>query len=250
LEQKKKAEADLAAALHKQGAINERAAALQKREKLLAARLSEEEGRHALTQAMLLDALSRMSALEGALAEAKEKLPTLRLDAPNGTHRIEALDRGEVCRLAGRIGTLTVGSIKGGATLDASRLEARKIIFEHSVNGRSRVILNAPKGAVALTKIDGESTADIQAPGGRVQINEIFGDSRVTIRAREVRFANTINGARTEVNVTLTHPAAALAFNQLLGRSRLTWRKEKPTDPAPRLAPGRVDREARFEKLD
>src|SRR5262249_18026124 len=126
--------------------------------------------------------------------------------------------------------------------LDASKLDARWAFIEGPINGKSRVKLNAPKGTVTVPSVDGE--ANVEITGNRITILNINGKPKVTVRGKYVTFG-AINGKDTVVEVILT-PGGSLRFRELLGGSKLFWKKENPSDPKAMVFPGRVAPESEF----
>ncbi len=200
------------------------------------------------------DALAKATAAEKALEDERAKVmkpapPAVagaaRLDDPAGTHIVEAINNGDKVKLSGRIGTLRVRAVNDGE-LDASALQAKVIIFDQPVHNKSVVKLRAPGGAVALAGINGEARVEIDAPGGVVSTGDLNSESRLTARAREVRFTRAVQGGSV-VNLTLT-AGGAIAFKMIQGSARVTWKKDKPSDPAPRIDEGEVRGDASFRK--
>ncbi len=247
LGQKEAVDSELAAidARLKKAAADALAAAA--REKALAGKLSAESSKRGGMEGKLNEALAKITALEKAVAEERERADTIKLDQPGGSHRLESVKDGEVVRFSGRIATLRVGSLGGGAVLDTSRLDAREIYIERGIKGKSKAVLKAA-ATVSVNGIAEGSAVEIDAPAGRVFINAITGDSRLKARTKELFLVGQVHGTKTEVDATLT-AGGSLRFTYLHSGGKLTWRKEKPDDPEPSLSPGRVESGATFEKV-
>lgn len=228
-------------------------AALQRRLDETSTALTDEARLRGEAERRLTDALARLTAAERGLSElsaAVEKLKdeagAVRLSDPNGSYTVRALNDGDRVKLLGRVNVLRVTGVNGG-TLDASGLEAKLIFFSQPINGASaKVKLHAPGGVVNLVGANaGRLTID--APAGRVHCRQdINGEAEVQVRARTVQLDGAVNGT-AKVRATLTAGGAALRFKLLQGSSRLTWKKERPTDPAPAITRGTVRGEAVFE---
>ncbi len=249
LEQKESADSALAAAAAREKRAAVAAKGSETREKALAGKVAAEGKKRNEAEAKLAEALTRISALEKVFAEVKERADTVRLDQPGGHHRIDSLKDGQVVKLAGRIGTLHIGSISGGSTLDASRLEAREVHIERTVSDKSRAILRATVNASIHAGIDGGSSVDLEAPTGRVNINALSGGSRARLRGKEVAIHGVVSGPGTAVEAILT-ANGSLRFNAAADKARLVWRKDKASDPRPRVSPGRVEPGAAFENAE
>jgi len=187
--------------------------------------------------------------------------PDRRIDKPEGQYTLEPLVAGERITLCGRVKTLKLNVVNGGATVDASALEAREIILTDAVNGHSAVKLNAPNGRVEFRKaINGQSTVEVNAPNGTVifveaparpggEGAEINGESKVTITAKDVELRSSVNGTFTRIAVTLTK-GGKLRFHQLAGAVVLEYRKSDPHDPDPIVEPGNIVAAAKLRKIE
>lgn len=179
---------------------------------------------------------------------------------PSGDYAVGELNGGTRLKLKGKCNTLTIGLIDGKSTLDASELEAKEIIFTDKIDGKSTVKLNAPNGSIEFRKkVDGQSKLEVDAPNGSVTFTDPGGflnegskiDGQVSIKiiAKHVEFKAKIDGGpATHVVVTLT-AGGSLKFSEVLGKSRLHYRKEKPEDPEPSVEAGRID-DAEFKMID
>jgi hypothetical protein len=199
----------------------------------------------------ILEQFNELKKEFAALLAARPREPpvqTVNINQPDGQYVLPNLDNGRSVKLVGRVKTLRLNSINN-ATLDASELQVREIIVAGTINGGSRVRLSAPDGKVTVQEINGRSTVEIRAPGGSVTIRSIMADSQVTLTAKEIDLADFLDGDRTQVTATVTS-GGQLRFADLRGSSRLHWKKDKPTDPEPRIDKGTIKPAAEFRKLD
>lgn len=196
----------------------------------------------------------RAAAAEKALEEERARRSPafvgpgeVRLDDPAGEHVVDTLNEGDRLKLTGRIGVLRIRGVNDGE-LDASALQARSIVFEQPVNGRSAVKLSAPGGSVALAGINAEARVEVEAPGGTLRTPDINGDSRLSARAREVRFEGAVQGS-SKVSLTLT-ANGFMRFGTIQGSATVTWKRERASDPNPNIQEGEVRGGGRFLRAE
>ena len=155
--------------------------------------------------------------------------------------------------LLGKAHVLKLRDVNDKSLVDASSLEAREILLAGAVNSGSTVKLHAVKGSVEIAgEINDRAQIEIVAPDSKVIFKSrgdsvINGDARVTVLARDVDFAGTINGAQTQLDITLTKDGT-LKFGRLNGGVRLSYRKADAGDPEPRVESGPIDPRAVFQK--
>jgi hypothetical protein len=137
-------------------------------------------------------------------------------EQPDGTFTAPVMKKGERLILKGKIQTLRVIGLDGGAVLDASGLEAATIYVGGKIDGQSVLKLYAPGGVVTVAApVGGKSSIEIMAPGGIVNFpiqtavtrpgSTIDGGSQVTITGRTVDLRGDVNGIETKVRVNLPH---------------------------------------------
>ncbi len=184
-----------------------------------------------------------------------------KLDRPDGDYEIEVLKGDAVIKLTGKIKTLKVPLVEGAATLDASALEAKEIIFTGKINNQATVKLNAPEGSVRFNgAVEGAAVLEVNAPGGSVLFAEpsardlgregskIDGSARVTITAKDVNFrGDLVGGAR--VVVTLTY-GGTLRFREIAGGAVLRYKKADGKDPEPTVRAGLIFGGGKVEKIE
>lgn len=190
------------------------------------------------------------------------KIKTLTIAGLNDKSTLDAtlLDAGEIIFtdnlnsgatvLLGTARALKLRDINDQSTLEASTLGAHSIVLTGAVNSGSAVKLHAPNGSVEiLGEINDRARIEIAAPGGKVRFNAaINGEARLAITARDVEFRSAINGAKTQLDITLTK-AGSLQFTRLNGGVRLHYRKADAGDPEPRIGAGVVDERADFRHM-
>jgi len=184
-----------------------------------------------------------------------------KLNQPDGEYEVEVVKGDVVIKLTGKIKTLKVPLVEGAATLDASGLEAKEIIFAGKINNQTTVKLNAPGGSVRFNgAVEGAAILEVNAPGGSVIFAEpsardlgregskIDGSARVTITAKDVNFrGDLVGGAR--VVVTLTR-GGSLKFQEIAGGAVLQYRKADRNDPDPKVSAGAISGGGKVEKGD
>lgn len=161
----------------------------------------------------------------------------VRLDRPDGEYAVPPLNEGAHLTLIGTVGTLRLHDING-AFVDASRLKARNIYLNDHINGRAMVKLHAPQGRVELSAVNAEAQVEIDAEGGRIETKDLNGEARLRLRGKEIRLYGNVNGT-VQVRATLTKDGS-MKFHRLQGESKVLWKKDQPTDPAPTITPGEI----------
>jgi hypothetical protein len=176
-----------------------------------------------------------------------------RIDEPDADYRVGPLSGGSTVVLNGRVRKLFIESIDTRSTLDAAALQAKEIIISGKIDGRSTVRLTAPGGQIEVHgKVDGESRVEIVAIGGSIVLtpeSKIDGNAQVFFTAKTVDLRGILNGTETRVVVTLTD-GGTLRFKELAGAALLCYRKNAPSDPAPRIEAGVIQGAAQLIKLD
>ena len=166
---------------------------------------------------------------------------------------------GRTMVLRGRVKTLKVRGLEGGAVLDCSDLDAQEVIVTGKIDGGSTLWVKSASGNVTFqAKVDGRSRVGITAPGGTVvfanptggvgQGATIDGGATVDVKSKAAHFHARINGPGTKVSVTLT-AGGSLLFTELEGNSRLEYGKFDPDDSEPTVVRGRVNSPAVLKKL-
>lgn len=156
--------------------------------------------------------------------------------------------------ILGQTKSLKIRDLNDHSLLDASAAEASVILFTGAINSGSTVKLHAPKGSVEfLGAIPHGAQIEIMAPEGKVVFKSrgdsvINGDAKLTIVAKELEFTGAINGAQTQLDVTLTK-GGELKFRRLNGGVRLTYRKADASDPDLRVEPGQLDANAVLREM-
>jgi hypothetical protein len=168
----------------------------------------------------------------------------VKINRPNADYLVKALNDGAALTLMGKVGTLRVEGVNT-ALLDASRLEAKSIVFYQAINGRSMVKLHAPNGRISLASINAAAQVEIDAPGGRTEIRDINGESKLRVRTKELRLTGDVNGT-AQLNVIFTRDGS-LKFVRLQGESKLLWKKDAPGDPEPAITRGEIKGKAILE---
>jgi hypothetical protein len=102
--------------------------------------------------------------------------------------------------------------------------------------------VSAPNGRVSVNGfVIGSAKLTVLAPGGAVLLAEssrLDGGSTVTVTAKELTVRGPMLGG-TKLSATLTS-GGALKLTTLEGGATATYRKEKPSDPAPVVERGDV----------
>jgi len=177
------------------------------------------------------------------------------LDDPEGEFVVDAIPVGQQRKLSGKVRRLRVsGNIGQRAFLDATRLQAKEILVEHTVGMDAQVKLNAPNGWVEFRgPIQTRSRLFVTAPDGTVSFHSNVGslqpDTQVTVTAGNIEFANAIQGWNTVVDVTVTS-GGRLKFKELTNGARLHYRRADPRDAAVAIVPGSVRAQAELLKVD
>jgi hypothetical protein len=164
------------------------------------------------------------------------------IDNAGAEVRVPDLRGEEELVLSGTARVLKVGSLHGRARVDASKLNVREVIVAGDLHGDAALTVSAPNGSVTVNGfVIGSAKLTVLAPGGTVLFAEsarLDGGSAVTVTARAVTVRGPMLGG-TQLGATLTS-GGALKLNTLEGGATVTYRKEKPTDPAPAVEPGTV----------
>jgi hypothetical protein len=131
-----------------------------------------------------------------------------RIDAPAGAVSVSDLSGDDRLWLRGVVGQLRIGSVSGGAKLDASDLVAREIIITGDLSGRAIVRLHAPDGTVSIGgHIEGTARVVVNAPRGEVVLSAGSGkldeDVELTVIARSIEVGGAMRG-NAKLIVTLT----------------------------------------------
>lgn len=134
--------------------------------------------------------------------------------------------------LKGKAKEFRLAAVGGGATVDASALDARAIRVG-DIDGGARVKLHSPDGSVTVTgKLDGQAALEINAPGGEVSLSAavarremplIDGGAKLTVTAKRVAIRGDVRGAATHVRVTLTR-AGSLHVGAVQGTAVVEYR--------------------------
>jgi hypothetical protein len=195
---------------------------------------------------------------QAPLLEVKNGAARLTENA-DGSWTLSRLDSRTKVKLSGSTGTLRVLGIHGNSSLDASDLDAREIIIEGEIDGRSSVKLKSPHGRIEFRDtVAGQSQVSITAPDGSVVFGDpargenrtiIDGGCRVMIIARELHLAGTVTGAGTFLTVAFL-PEGILKFRELSGSARLDYRRADASLPEIQLEAGKVTGRAKLQRLD
>ncbi|MFQ3591819.1 MAG: hypothetical protein SNJ82_01355 [Gemmataceae bacterium] len=215
----------------------------------------EELAKRTLAQAKQTEAEQKIALAEQRAKQAEERLSKereflnlaeelVKLNRPEADYLVQGLNEGRSLTLIGKVNTLRVEAVQG-AQLDASRLEAKSIVFYQGIRGRSVVKLYAPQGKVSLASVQDLAKLEIDAPGGRTEIRDINGEPELRIRTKELQLHGRVDG-QSQLQVTLTQDGS-LKFVRLLGKSKLVWKKDHPNDPEPAIQRGEVHSRAVFE---
>lgn len=140
---------------------------------------------------------------------------TIEVNQPEAKYSIPfTMRNGERVVLKGKVKHFRVPTLDGGASLDASGLEAEEVNISGKVGGRATLKVNAPNGIVHVYSNVGEkSSVEITAPNGEVKFtttttpnrpgSAIDGGSRVVITGKFVDLRGDVNGIETRVTVNL-----------------------------------------------
>ncbi|MBY0459529.1 MAG: hypothetical protein K2V38_19590, partial [Gemmataceae bacterium] len=149
-----------------------------------------------------------------------------------------------------------VPGLDGGATLDASGLEATQVNVGAKIDGQSTLKVNAPNGVVHFAaKVDGKSVVEVNAPGGEVKFvqpttatkdgSKIDGGSTVAVTGRTLDFKGDITGEGTKVNITLTRNAW-LKVASVSGKAVVEYKPQQAGWSPPDVNVGAVAQTATF----
>jgi hypothetical protein len=189
------------------------------------------------------------------------RVTIVEINEPTATYSVPfPMKKGEHVVLKGKVKWLKVHVLDGGATLDASALEAETVTVGSKIDNRSTLKVNAPKGTVTVSgKVDGGSRVEVNAPGGGVNFSvtttekrdgsKIGGGSVVAITARYVEFKGDIAGTDTRVSVVFTRNGF-LRFASLSGKSILEYRSQVADWSPPDVVAGTVAPTATFRKTE
>jgi hypothetical protein len=162
------------------------------------------------------------------IADAEVRVPDL-----HGEHQIV---------LRGKARVLNLGSLHGRVSVDASKLDVREVQISGDLHGDAQLMVSAPNGRVSVNGfVIGSAKLTVLAPGGAVLLAEssrLDGGSTVTVTAKELTVRGPMLGG-TKLSATLTS-GGALKLTTLEGGATATYRKEKPSDPAPVVERGDV----------
>jgi hypothetical protein len=162
------------------------------------------------------------------IADAEVRVPDL-----HGEHQIV---------LSGKARVLNLGSLHGRVSVDASKLDVREVQISGDLHGDAQLVVSAPNGRVSVNGfVIGSAKLTVLAPGGAVLLAEssrLDGGSTVTVTAKELTVRGPMLGG-TKLSATLTS-GGALKLTTLEGGATATYRKEKPSDPAPVVERGDV----------
>jgi hypothetical protein len=188
------------------------------------------------------------------------KRGTARL-TPNadGSWTLSRLDSRTQVKLRGSTGTLRVLGVRGGSSLDASKLDAREVIIDGEIDGRSSVKLLAPHGRIEFRgRVSGQSQINVTAQDGTVIFGDpasrenrtiIEGACRLMIITRELNLAGTVTGGGTHVTVGFL-PEGILKFRELAGSARLDYRRADASLPETVVEAGKVTGNAKLNRLN
>lgn len=172
--------------------------------------------------------------------EGKEVVKTLVLDRPNEIVTLESVNGDSHLRVTGRVRMLRLTDVDGEAVIDASKLQAERVIVLGKIMGKTKVFLRA--GYVEIRKgIHGDSDLMIDAGDGVVVFGKkggVHGASRVVITARYVDLVGPLTGG-TLTKITLS-PRGVLSFRYADGGARLEYRKSSEKDEDPTIHRGEV----------
>jgi hypothetical protein len=158
------------------------------------------------------------------------KTQVIEVDEPSGEYTLALpMQQGDQIVLKGKVGTLKIGSIEAGATLDAAQLEASTIVHTGKIDGGAKVNLNAPFGTITMGKIDG---------GARVSINGRF-----------IVLPVGVSGTNTQVRATIGR-AGSLKVASVQGTAVVEYAVLYSGWSPPDVAVGPVASGAAFRKVD
>lgn len=162
------------------------------------------------------------------IADAEVRVPDL-----HGEHEIV---------LSGKARVLKLGSVGGRVRIDAHKLDVREVHIAGDLQGDAVLVVSAPNGRATVSGfVAGSAKLTVLAPGGAVLFAEssrLDAGSTATVTAKELTVRGPMLGG-TKLSATLTS-GGALKLTTLEGGATVTYRKEKPTDPAPAVDRGDV----------
>jgi hypothetical protein len=181
-----------------------------------------------------------------------ERAVIVPLDDPAAVHTVPSLKKGERLVLRGKVKTLRIEGLDGGAILDASALQVQSVFVGGTIDGRSSLKVNAPNGVVLVAAtVGGKSAIEIHAPGGEVKFsrggNTIDGGSTITITGRNVHLRGDVNGIETKVTVNIPG-TGSLTVAAVRGIARVEYRVAG--EGVPEVVAGAVSPTATFQKID
>jgi hypothetical protein len=178
---------------------------------------------------------------------------------PEATYTLPiSMKHGEYVVLRGKVKTLRVDGVEGGATLDASGLEAGSIYISGHVDESSTLSLNAPNGAVSIiAPITANSRVEINAAGGGVRFltpfrtdvprSQIDGGSIVTINARTIELGGGVGGEETRVEAIVA-PEGILSVSAIRGTATVEYWVGPGVGDAPTVTAKHVGPKAAFRR--
>lgn len=168
--------------------------------------------------------------------------PKRHIDVADAEVRVPDLHGEHEIVLSGKARVLKLGSLHGRVRLDASKLNVQEVIVAGDLHGDAQLVVSAPNGRVTVNGfVIGSAKLTVLAPGGAVLFAEsarLDAGSTVTATAKDLTVRGPMLGG-TKLSATLTS-GGALKLTTLEGGATVTYRKEKPTDPAPAVDRGDV----------
>jgi hypothetical protein len=157
----------------------------------------------------------------------------IEVNEPNGVYTLPFAVQNPVrVVLKGKAKVFRLPAVGGGATVDASALDAREVHVGR-IDGGATVKLNSPEGTVTFAgKIDAQAVVDVNAPGGEVIFPApapgqdgaaVDNGSKLTVTAKRVSIRGDVKGAATRVHVTLTR-AGTLHIGTVQGTAVVEYR--------------------------
>lgn len=167
---------------------------------------------------------------------------TRHFDHPDDTAALPDLNSGARVVLTGRVRALRIGSVHGGASIDASGLVAEEVVITGDLNGDAVVTLNAPSGKVTIGGyVVGNAKLTVAAPGGEVVLassGRVTGNSVVAVTAKRVEAAGTVTG-NARLHATLT-AGGSLRLSTVEEGATVTYKKAAASDPPLAVEKGAV----------
>lgn len=188
---------------------------------------------------------------------APDRAITIELNLPDGAYHLPfTTKKGERVVLKGKVHTLRVSGLDGGAVYDASGLEAAHVHVGSKVDGGSVLKLNAPNGKVSFAAaVVGKSSVEIVAPGGDVTFTTpgkvgaaIDGGANVNITARTTELRGEVNGVGTRLTVSLPR-LGSLKVGAVRGTATVEYRIPDGKG-TPDVSAGEVAVTAAFKKVE